>query len=264
VTNNTRTRLSLDIHTCQAHAGDIHTHTHKAERCWTVMGTYLSTPVRDKHEESGESIRSPSVPLVWGVVDMQGWRKSMEDSHVAQTDVMVPRSSASPPHNTTLVDEDAKVFAVFDGHGGPEVARFCSLYLVSVLTQQPTWMRQKYTTSQGGDSSTTASSSSPIVPTVSAKDTNIGQSLVATFHALDRMIDDPNRRCVCVCVCMQNWCVCIVLRWIGVGLFAHLPMSPIHQILLCRVHTFLHIISIHNSTTCACVCQRRAHSFAGH
>ena len=50
-------------------------------------------------------------PVAWGVVDMQGWRKSMEDAHVAAT------------------TKDFKVFGVFDGHGGPEVARICQLYL---------------------------------------------------------------------------------------------------------------------------------------
>jgi hypothetical protein len=54
------------------------------------MGTYLSTPVTEKNEESGESLQCPVTPLAWGVVDMQGWRKSMEDSHVAQTDIDVP------------------------------------------------------------------------------------------------------------------------------------------------------------------------------
>ena len=82
------------------------------------MGTYLSTPVTDKHEEYGESfeyipvdmsitvssnssdndstnntptptnVPIKAIPYVhWGVVEMQGWRKSMEDAHVTQTNV---------------------------------------------------------------------------------------------------------------------------------------------------------------------------------
>lgn len=39
---------------------------------------------------------------------MQGWRRSMEDSHIAHTDL----------------DNGCSLFGVFDGHGGQEVALF--------------------------------------------------------------------------------------------------------------------------------------------
>lgn len=106
-----------------------------------TMGTYLSTPVTEKNTEHGTSSR-----VSWGVVDMQGWRKSMEDAHIADT--------------------DAGVFAIFDGHGGPEVARFCQLYLVNTLRQQVEWNERP------------------------------GDAMIQTFHAIDRMIDDPQRRYV--------------------------------------------------------------------
>ena len=146
------------------------------------MGTYLSKPVTDKCEESGESLDSP-VPCSWGLVDMQGWRKSMEDAHVAVTDI------PAPPHLVTDA-ADAKVFGVFDGHGGPEVARFCQLYLVSVLTQQPTWKEDN------------AMDSSELNPSQKG----VAQALIQTFHALDRMIDDPARRCVLRLFCNQYFC----------------------------------------------------------
>mmetsp|Transcript_10434 Transcript_10434/g.14757 ORF Transcript_10434/g.14757 Transcript_10434/m.14757 type:complete len:520 (+) Transcript_10434:231-1790(+) len=131
------------------------------------MGTYLSTPVLEKCEESGETLNCPGSPLAWGVVDMQGWRKTMEDAHVACLDVEVP------PHLDPKDDarQTAKVFGVFDGHGGPEVARFSQLYLVDVITKMASWKSNK------GEE----------------KDP-VGRSLVAAFHALDRMIDDPERR----------------------------------------------------------------------
>jgi hypothetical protein len=125
------------------------------------MGTYLSTPVVDKCEEEGECSN-----LAWAVVDMQGWRKSMEDAHIAQTNVSVPT-------HLTTGDQNAKVFGVFDGHGGAEVARFVSVYLVDVLTKQPTWLSEQ-------DSEDPLSSP-------------VGQALVDAFHALDRMIDQPER-----------------------------------------------------------------------
>jgi serine/threonine protein phosphatase PrpC len=72
---------------------------------------------------------------------------------------------------------DAKVFGVFDGHGGPEVARFCQLYLINVLTQQPTWQFESKTNA-GVDEGTSPEPG----------DTDIGQALIAAFHSLDRMI----------------------------------------------------------------------------
>lgn len=122
------------------------------------MGTYLSVPVTEKGIEESEDLND-TIPLAWGVVDMQGWRKTMEDAHIAQTD--------TPPPPSANVSADAKVFAVFDGHGGAEVARFCQLYLLDVLTNQEGWK---------GDN------------------VNVGAALVSAFHALDDLIDDPDRR----------------------------------------------------------------------
>jgi serine/threonine protein phosphatase PrpC len=148
------------------------------------MGTYLSTPVTDKCEESGEHLDCPEVPCSWGVVDMQGWRKSMEDSHIAVTDI----SLAPNDDDDDAADEtkechhisDAKVFGVFDGHGGAEVARLCSLYMVSVLTQQPTWKEGVPNTIETG--------------VEDAGETKVGKALRSAFHALDRMVDDLARR----------------------------------------------------------------------
>lgn len=134
-------------------------------------------------------------PLAWGVVDMQGWRKTMEDAHVAQTDV------DAPPH-VYMDDEsrqkgsDAKVFGVFDGHGGPEVARFCQLYMVDVLTKQPAWVEESPEKEDPNDPSSSA----------------VGQALVTAFHSLDRMIDDKTRRYVVAGVCssVAMTCVCLI------------------------------------------------------
>lgn len=161
----------------------------------STMGTYLSKPILDKHEDIGEALDCPSTPLSWACVDMQGWRKSMEDAHVAVTNVDAPslvqyshrnvghsmhealQTSSASKEKDENAEEDkkeiisrevlstAKVFAVFDGHGGPEVARFCERYLVDVMTKQPKW--------ETGD---------------------VGGALVETFHQLDRMIDHPARQ----------------------------------------------------------------------
>lgn len=168
------------------------------------MGTYLSTPFTEKCEESGESLECPDVPCSWGVVDMQGWRKSMEDAHIAVTDIPLPQVE----NENTEDRSDAKVFGVFDGHGGAEVARFCGLYLVSVLTQQQTW-KSGFQIAPPADDSIPGESS-------------VGLALRSAFHALDRMIDDPARRYgfflpffVVLCflpLCLTNSDVCVKER----------------------------------------------------
>lgn len=45
---------------------------------------------------------------------MQGWRQANEDAHVTALDI-IPGVS---------------LFAVFDGHGGCEVAKFCENHIV--------------------------------------------------------------------------------------------------------------------------------------
>lgn len=55
--------------------------------------------------------------LRFGGSSMKGWRKFMEDAHIVE------------PNFT----HDSSLFAVFDGHGGAEVARFCGRYFGEIL-----------------------------------------------------------------------------------------------------------------------------------
>ena len=73
------------------------------------MGNLLGAPVTDKETHIGTTNDGN---LRYGVSSMQGWRVHMEDAHI--TDVNF--------------DDGISLFAVFDGHGGPEVAKFCSEY----------------------------------------------------------------------------------------------------------------------------------------
>jgi protein phosphatase 1G len=66
------------------------------------MGEFLSTPIRDKHSEEAENNFCK-----YASCGMQGWRKRMEDSHIADMNI-----GGSNTH----------CFGVFDGHGGKEVA----------------------------------------------------------------------------------------------------------------------------------------------
>jgi protein phosphatase 1G len=60
---------------------------------------------------------------------MQGWRVSMEDAHIAIADM-----HKDPPMG---------IFAVFDGHGGGDVAKFCAHHLVGELMKTPEWKEFK-------------------------------------------------------------------------------------------------------------------------
>ena len=68
------------------------------------MGDYLSSPNRDKVTETGEGANVRYVAS-----GMQGWRRSMEDAHIAHVNM----------DGTGL-----SLFGVFDGHGGQEVALY--------------------------------------------------------------------------------------------------------------------------------------------
>jgi len=61
------------------------------------MGEYLSKPDRTKDSETGSNEK-----FQYAATGMQGWRRSMEDSHIA---------------NLNLGDGNS-FFGVFDGHGG--------------------------------------------------------------------------------------------------------------------------------------------------
>mmetsp|Transcript_1406 Transcript_1406/g.912 ORF Transcript_1406/g.912 Transcript_1406/m.912 type:complete len:106 (+) Transcript_1406:95-412(+) len=59
---------------------------------------------------------------------MQGWRKSMEDAHIAALDI----------------DPGVSVFGVFDGHGGCEVAKFVANHFVEELRKQENYKKGDY------------------------------------------------------------------------------------------------------------------------
>lgn len=68
------------------------------------MGDYLSTPNREKTSETGKGGNVRYVACA-----MQGWRKNMEDAHIAHINI--------DGNGTSL-------FGVFDGHSGHEVALY--------------------------------------------------------------------------------------------------------------------------------------------
>ncbi|KAJ3593776.1 hypothetical protein NHX12_006110 [Muraenolepis orangiensis] len=80
------------------------------------MGAYLSQPNTTKTSSDGGGGGSMS----YGFSAMQGWRVSMEDAHNC-----IPE-----------LDSETAMFAVYDGHGGEEVALYCSKYLPEVIKEQ--------------------------------------------------------------------------------------------------------------------------------
>ncbi|TSK42119.1 Protein phosphatase 1G [Bagarius yarrelli] len=82
------------------------------------MGAYLSKPNTEKSTANGGNHK-----LSYGLAAMQGWRVSMEDAHNC-----IPE-----------LDEETAMFAVYDGHGGEEVALYCSKYLPDIIKQQKTY-----------------------------------------------------------------------------------------------------------------------------
>lgn len=87
------------------------------------MGAYLSEPrtTKNSSEESNDF-------LVCGSSSMQGWRISQEDAH-----------------NCILnYDDKTSFFAVYDGHGGAEVAQYCSLHLPKFLKQMASYKNKDF------------------------------------------------------------------------------------------------------------------------
>jgi serine/threonine protein phosphatase PrpC len=87
------------------------------------MGVYLSKPNTTKNSTHGET-----TSMHFAVSGMQGWRMTMEDAHIAE------------PNLT----ENTALFAVFDGHGGPEVAKFCAKFMPEELVKNPNFKSGNY------------------------------------------------------------------------------------------------------------------------
>lgn len=80
------------------------------------MGAYLSQPITDKYS-SDETLAH----LTYGASSMQGWRATQEDAH-----------NCIPNFET-----HTSLFAVYDGHGGAEVAQYCAVHLPDYIKSIP-------------------------------------------------------------------------------------------------------------------------------
>lgn len=93
------------------------------------MGQILSNPVIDKEHHSGTDLLT-----AFGLCAMQGWRMSMEDSHIVEPNVM---ASSDKDH--------VAFYSVFDGHGGSGVAEYCGARVASILQEQESFKKGNLT-----------------------------------------------------------------------------------------------------------------------
>jgi serine/threonine protein phosphatase PrpC len=113
------------------------------------MGPYLSQPKTEK-----ESVKGENGTITYGATHMQGnndkysgWRNTMEDAHISELDI----------------DPGVSLFAVFDGHGGREVAVYAELHFKEELKKNPNYKSQNYK-----------------------------QALTETFMRIDRLLTEPD------------------------------------------------------------------------
>lgn len=87
---------------------------------------YMSRIGGDKYDAGGE----PS-DIRFAVSSMQGWRATMEDTHILSPSLNIPLK------NKFKVLADHGLFCVFDGHGGNFTSDYASEHFLRVLTSRP-------------------------------------------------------------------------------------------------------------------------------
>ena len=63
-----------------------------------------------------------------GAFSVQGWRTSNENAMISDLDI----------------GDGNSLFAVFDGHGGEHVARFCNKHFIELLLKRPSYLEKNY------------------------------------------------------------------------------------------------------------------------
>ncbi len=94
----------------------------------------VNEPVRDKETERGSmavsSTESNLRPIRYAVSSMQGWRATMEDTHILEPSLKLSEE---------LMDH--ALFAVFDGHGGYFTSQYVSENFTQILIKRPEWKK---------------------------------------------------------------------------------------------------------------------------
>ncbi len=117
----------------------------------TIEPPIGNQPVTKKETERGHMIKishdkydaastEPS-DIRFAVSSMQGWRATMEDTHILAPSLAIPKmktnSSDKAPKTTVLMDH--ALFCVFDGHGGNFTSDYASKNFLRVFKHRPEW-----------------------------------------------------------------------------------------------------------------------------
>ena len=86
---------------------------------------YLDRPNTTKATDMGQF----KLGYKYATSSMQGWRLAMEDAHII---------------NDNIDGTGAGLFAIFDGHGGFEVAKFCERHFTNVLINSELYKQKKF------------------------------------------------------------------------------------------------------------------------
>ena len=95
------------------------------------MGVYLSTAQTDMESEEGSNEY-----MKYCVGEIQGWRRNMEDAHIASVDLA--------SHIGVSTSKKMALFGVFDGHGGKEVAKFVQIKLLRELINTKSFKEDRF------------------------------------------------------------------------------------------------------------------------
>ena len=87
------------------------------------LAGFSDSPNKTKEDHKGENNK-----IRFCCSEMQGWRGNMEDSHIAELDL----------------GDGNSFFGVFDGHGGPEVAKFVKYHFCKNLINNAAYKRKDY------------------------------------------------------------------------------------------------------------------------
>ena len=97
------------------------------------MGVYLS---KANVEMESDNFEGNGMAGVCG--EIQGWRRNMEDAHIASTDV------SKAAQGVDFDTNNMSLFGVFDGHGGKEVAKFTQLKFIRELCGTRAFKEQRF------------------------------------------------------------------------------------------------------------------------
>lgn len=91
------------------------------------MGNELNEPILEKNSFDLETDY-----LKFGVSSVQGWKTQMEDYYFYSIDII--------PNTNKKID----IFGIFDGHNGPEIAKYVSSNFLNVLLNNNSFKEEKY------------------------------------------------------------------------------------------------------------------------